>query len=382
MRLLLLTCLVLAWTLLVSLFWPDSANAVATRFENAPLTPASGLLTEKPDLQNFAPTSCTPIDLRAGIARNRFQGETSFCYAYATATIVNQRTGIDVSALDLASTFYFTQMDHLARHPNPSVAEFLRQNPDWRNEITEVRDDAEIDESTAANGSKIKRPYFPYLAGGTEEVAILLSNVSELCRDQDLPSDQGFQSHRKQIQDFIRIAEASTGPTPQELEHVYPKFRDPVADFFNAEWLRYQNRRCQRVTSPVPLLPVRYYAADSYEDYLNRIRRGTIDPKKEARELFQALNFALDHQRAPAVGYSLFKFSPREPDDPDEFADHSSAILARKLIGNKCHYLVRDNSGLECSDFFPQYRKRCQDAEVWVTEEELGASMYSVVYLR
>lgn len=382
MRFVFLICMVLAWTILTSIFWPESANAIVTRFESAPRLPFPGMISEEPDLRKIAPSGCAPVDFRPGLAKNRSQGNTGFCFAYSTAALVNQRTGIDVSALDLATTFYFAHLDHLERHPDPVVGDFLKRNPRWRHEIEGARDDSDIDESTTSTGRTVKRPYFPLLAGGTEDVTLLLSNTVPLCPDRDFPSDQGVEAHSVQIQKFVRIAESSQGPAPAEIGHVYPKFRDPVADFFNFEWLRYRKQSCQRRPSRIPLLPVRYYAAETFEDYLNRIRRGEIDSRKEARELFHVLNFALDHQRSPAIGYSLFTFSPREPDDTDLYADHSSAVLARKRIGHQCHYLIRDNSGLDCDDFFPQYRKRCMNAELWVTEEELGASLYSVVYLR
>jgi hypothetical protein len=155
-----------------------------------------------------------------------------------------------------------------------------------------------------------------------------------------------------------------------------------VADLFNASWLRYVEKSCKRVPLTSPLIPVNFDVARSFEDFANKVASGELDRKKAERQLFNAINFALDRHRSPAVGYSLFTFSPREADDPDLFADHSSAVIARKKTKNQCLYLVRDASGLTCKDYLPKYRSRCQNADFWVTREELAQSLYSVVYLR
>ena len=340
------------------------------------------LITESPDLE-AATANCDTVDYRKTLAPNRFQGETSFCFAYSSATLLHQRTGIDVSPLDLATTFYFTHADALAANPHPEIQKYLTENPEWRRDIEAVRADADIDPSTATTGERVQRPNFPFIGGGVEDVTVLLANAKGYCLDQDFPSHEGLIAHQQKIDELILLAETSTDrSTPPEMVGVHQKYRDPVADIFNAAWLRYLEKSCRRVKPKVPILPVNFAVAKCFEDYAKKVASGALNPQREAKRLFNVIDFALNHSRSPAVGYSLFTFSPREANDPDLFADHSSAVVARKRLKNQCYYLVRDASGLLCGDYYPTYQKRCRNSEFWVTREELSKSLYSVVYLR
>ncbi len=109
-----------------------------------------------------------------------------------------------------------------------------------------------------------------------------------------------------------------------------PKLRDPQANIFNDDWVRFFDGRCKwRLRGPA----------------------------------------------APAG------FIPRR-DYPHEFADRSSMVLARKKINGACHYLVQDNTGEWCSRLRPAIAKRCDASRVWLTEPELNKTIYSVIHLR
>ena len=293
------------------------------------------LIQDQPDLEATV-ADCTTVDFRNSLAPNRFQGETSFCFAYSSATLLQQRTGLDVSPLDLASTFYFAHADTLASNPHPEIQRYLTENPQWRQEIDLVRADADIDESTSTTGEKVQRPYFHSLAGGVETATVLLANTKGYCLDQDFPSHEGLTAHEAKISEFVRLAETTPSQeTPPEMHGVFGKYRNPVSDIFNALWLRYLEQSCRRVKSKMPILPVNFEVARSYEDYAKKVARGELNPQREAKRLFNVIDFALNRQRSPAVGYSLFTFSPREANDPDLFADHSSAVVARKRLKNQ-----------------------------------------------
>ena len=158
------------------------------------------------------------------------------------------------------------------------------------------------------------------------------------------------------------------------------KVRDPVADGFNARWLRYVDETCRRVASPVPLLPVSFRFAQDQEEFLSM----EITPRLRAKQakIIDMVNYALDNVRFPVVGYSYYILQPRAPDDPDRFADHSSVVIARKKIDGSCFYMVEDNSGETCWRFHPHIRERCVLGRVWLSEDELKGAAYSVIYLR
>jgi hypothetical protein len=116
------------------------------------------------------------------------QGDTAICFAYATADMVSQRVGTEISALDVATKYYFGDPSRLAQSTNPDLQRHLRGMGDYRAAIAESR--ATTDISSEHNPGRY--PYFDMLEGGEEDIAPLLYNVGGLCKDLDLPSYDGF----------------------------------------------------------------------------------------------------------------------------------------------------------------------------------------------
>ncbi len=57
-------------------------------------------------------------------------------------------------------------------------------------------------------------------------------------------------------------------------------------------------------------------------------------------------------------------------------------VLARQKMNGVCHYLVQDNTGGWCSRLRPAIAERCSAGRIWLDEQELDETIYSVTYLR
>ncbi len=308
------------------------------------------------------------------------QGNSAICYAYAAADMISRRIGLNVSSLDVATTFYFTNPSGLYTAKDPRVREFVASRPGLVDEIVAQRSRVDVSEEH----NPMKRPYFDKLEGGEEDLAALLLNVGGVCLDRDLPSDDGYYQYTALLEVLRR--EARLRPNPgiclRSIGATVPKYSDPIADTFNDAWKHYVDSRCRRIRSPAPLLPVSYRAAVDRREAAERKSSGNdITPREKAR-MFAMIDYALDHGRNPTIGYSFYLLEARARDDPDEFADHSSMVLGREKIGGVCHYLVQDNTGEVCTSLLPHIERRCSLGRVWLTERELDETIYSVIYLR
>ncbi len=308
------------------------------------------------------------------------QGDSAICYAYAAADMISQRIGLAVSALDVATTFYFTDPSGLYTANDRRVREFVAERPGLMDEIVAQRSRVDVSEEK----NPLRRPYFDKLEGGEEDVAALLLNIKGVCLDQDLPSNDGYYLYTALLEILRRKARATLNPgiCLRSVGATVPKLNDPVADVFNDAWVRYVEERCHRIRSPAPLLPIAYRAAVDQREVVERKRAGKDISHQERAHMFAMIDYALDHRRNPTIGYSFYLLEARAPDDPDEFADHSSMVLARKKIDGVCHYLVQDNTGEFCTSLLPNIERRCSAGRIWLKERELEETIYSVTYLR
>lgn len=308
------------------------------------------------------------------------QGDSAICFAYATADMVSQRVGRRVSPLDVASTFYFADPSRLARARDPRVAHHAASRPHLADDIARERNRVDVN----LDGNPTRKPFFDKLEGGEEDLASLLLNVKGLCLDRDLPSDDGY-THVWPFLKARRVAAGLAPPLdycPRAIGATTANLRDSVADRANMEWLAYVERRCKRFASPVPLLPVSYRAAANQEEFILNKRRDVHVSREERAHMFAMIDYALDHKRNPTIGYSFYLLQARAADDPDEFADHSSAVVGRRKVNGVCQYQVQDNTGELCFKFRPEIAARCTLGRIWLTESELADTLYSVIYLR
>ena len=336
------------------------------------------ILPENPSYARNA--ACARIDPPPPERMPLSQGDSAICFAYATADMVSQRVGRRVSALDVANTFYFADPAQLARARDPRVARHVARRPDLLDEIARERNRVDVN----LDGNPTRKPFFDKLEGGEEDLASLMLNVKGLCLARDLPSDDGY-TH---VWPYLKARRTAAGLAPpinycaRATGATVEKMRDPVADRANAEWFAHVERRCRRFVSPVPLLPVSYRIAAHQEEFIERKRRGDHATREERARMFAMIDYALDHKRNPTIGYSFYLLQARAADDPDEYADHSSAVIGRRKVGGACQYLVQDNTGELCFKFRPEIAARCTLGRIWLTESELADTLYSVIYLR
>ena len=307
------------------------------------------------------------------------QGDSAICFAYATADMISQRVGVTVSALDVATQYYFADASRLRELPDPALRRYLRANPRVLDEITAARNDTDV----SRDGNPKRLPYFDKLEDGQEDAAALLYNVSGLCTDRDLPSFDGYAQHGRLLAGLrYRASVSPRNRSYRILSGAVDRLRDPASDAFNAGWLAHVAKVCARRPVPVPLLPISYRIADNQLDFMDRLGRGRPPTKRESDRLLGMIDYALDHGRTPTVGYSWYLLEDRDPKDPDMAADHASTLLGRRKVGGSCQYHLQDNTGEYCARMRPGIAQRCELGRIWVTEEELRRTLYSVIYLR
>lgn len=306
------------------------------------------------------------------------QGDSAICFAYATADMISQRVGVTVSALDVATRYYFADPAGLFRSRDRALRTYLAARPGLADDIAESRNDTEASKER----NPLRKPFFDKLEDGQEEAATLLYNLGGLCPDRDLPSFDGYGQHVGTLARLRWRSRLAPKLCWRSLGGTVDKLRDPATDAFNAGWIAHVERRCHRQPLPVPLLPVSDAIADNQLDFMERAKSGDPDLAGGTDRLMAMIDYALDHGRLPVVGYSWYVLEERDPKDPDLAADHSSPIIARRPMNGRCQYHLQDNTGEYCARMRPGIRERCALGRVWLDEAELRASLYSVIYLR
>lgn len=308
------------------------------------------------------------------------QGDSGICFAYATADMISQRVQTEISALDVATKYYFTDPSQLAKLANPDLQLHLRGMGDYRTAIAESRTTTDV----SSDGNPDRYPYFDKLEGGEEDIASLLYNVGRLCQDRDLPSYDGythFSAYLARLRVWMQLLPPARS-SRISLAGTVPALRSLKTDAFNEAWISHVESQCRRHPLPVPLLPITYRVATNEAAFMKLLEEGRPPSDAQVDRIFSMIDYALDHGRAPAVGYSWYVLEERDPNDPDLAADHLSVVIARRRVGSACQYQVQDNTGEYCAFMREGIGKRCELGRIWLTEDELKRSIYSVTYLR
>ncbi|MCJ2043453.1 hypothetical protein MKK58_02675 [Methylobacterium sp. J-078] len=305
------------------------------------------------------------------------QGESAICFAYATADMISHRLGRQIAPLDVATKTYFADPERLAAIP--ALREHLKAHPNWRADIAWSRNAAEM--SNIGNPKLL--PYFDKIEGGEEDTAALLYNIGGLCEDRDLPSNDGYRYANPTLRRLRYRSRLAPKPMSfRSLAGTVPHLRHPQTDTFNAAWIAHVEARCRRVPLPVPLLPVSYRVATNQAEFVELRDSGTPPSPKAITRILAMIDYALDHGRVPTIGYSWYLLEDRDPKDPDLHADHASPVIARRKVGGTCQYRIQDNTGEYCARMREGMREACENGRVWVGEDALRRTLYSVTYLR
>lgn len=319
--------------------------------------------------------SCFPRDYRAAVGPNRDQGDLGWCYAFTSADLITQRTGVFVSAADLATGFLLGDGPAIHRTAGPALRAFLRANPGFDAHMKKYRFDGQGDLS--AKGILTDKGLLS--SGGTEDVTLVFANLRGLCLERSLPSrDDGMMklltaAAKAHAERSRRIG----APASRRQDDATSPVLDPVAvskgDFFREE----VGRLCARVRPPAELIPRVLQWAETADHYRKLLRSGRVRVDREGALTMRELNRVLDSNRIAAIGWGADAFMTPDGDDDD----HSSVIVARRLRNGVCHYLLRNSYGEDCSDYRPPFRSRCERGNVWVTADELVQTVYAVTSL-
>jgi hypothetical protein len=303
------------------------------------------------------------------------EGDFAICFAYGAADMIAQRIGEPVSPVDLATGFFLADADRLLRYGRRPFRDAASADA-----IALAR--LGIDVTHQFNPNLL--PYVDRMEGGEELHAVRIANARGLCRESDLPSTEGFRDYMGVLYyfHFRALTATTTRICRKGLFGLPRKLRDDIADAANIAWLDYVEKRCRRFPSPVPLKPLIYHIAADLETLLRQKAQGWTPSPARQRQAFARIDYALDHNRYPAIGYGYEILEKRRPNEHDQDIDHSSVIVARKKIDGDCHYMVQDDSGENCIKFYPGLRDRCTLGRIWLTRPELLESLHTVTYLR
>lgn len=328
-----------------------------------------------------AADGCAPTDLRSTLGAPRDQGDTGWCFSHTTADLISQRTGIRVSAFDVATTFILGNPTQLLQSQDPEVRRYLAENPDFVEKLNNSRGS----EPENFERKKILTDEGLYNTGGDEDYAAVMGNIKGLCRESDLPS--GTKNFERSLREIRR----HHAKTPGKLQcdparpfgndfHAITDRGSQIAALSFQDWV---DKKCKRVPSPAPLIPVAMRGADDASDWEKLRTSNPAEHEKRRKALAEEIDRALGAGRAVAIGYNAYDIEAAEPGDDKRHGDHSSIIAARKMIGGKCHYFLRNSRGADCSEYTPAFKKKCEKAAggVWLTLDEIP-SLYGVISLK
>ena len=355
--------------------------------ENANLLPAAANYERDSDCSEISPPPVFFVNGQQGPASRKgteplrppdglrtpvSQGEADLCFAYASAEAVTQRTGVNVSALDVATTYFFGDVDAVVDTKNAALRNELAASYPGVDLAAKIQlDRASVELLGTLADQNPAHAYIDVLAGGEETSAILMANAKGLCSDRDLPSDDGFKNHEQVLASFK--TQVATG-----FAHVKPAvagvgFYDAAAKAVNAMWTQYVDQRCKRVPNSIPLLSIGYSAAEDLEHW-----RKMESKAKATAEMYARIDYALNNGRVPIV--SMDWYILEDPDGTD--GTHDATIIGRKKVHGICHYLMRDNVNEPCENLHDKFQQRCNNGHIWLTESELAETMFGVTYLR
>lgn len=327
----------------------------------------------------LAEESCSTKDFRSQLGPIRNQGDKSWCFAFAAADLVSQKTKKRVSAADLALTYLNSDADRLKQLQSNEIKEFLKEHPDYFSLLAKARKDK--DSIGDLRNKFIASDKGLIDTGGSTSDTVFLANLKGLCLEKDFPSeDESVQNDLKKTAaahfKLENKKKACIG-TPQTDNT--SAIEDLVSHAIISNYEKKVDLQCKREPH-APLIPVSKGMA-SMPEFKKKYEHDPVARKKFQDELFKTMNTALDQDKAVGIGYSLYSVARAEQDETDKHGDHASSIVGRKMINGKCHYLLRNTQGPAC-DYNAELKPRCSQGHVWVTEAELSDSLYEVIYLK
>ena len=315
--------------------------------------------------------ACETRDYREEMGPPRDQGETSWCFAVTATELVSQAAKQRVSAFDVTASVFGADEEGLLTHPDPNLASYIRATEGF---FDQLKMDREINSRST---DPMKALDFFINTGGQLEAAVMMTNAKGLCLERDLPAtkESDFQKEIGLVR--RRLAQRMTRAKPPEKDAALW-----VEKLIARSLTDHADRRCKRLPREKAFVPKVSSLALGVEQLGKLIAEGKLTPEGVAKFIFAEVDRALDSGRIAGIDYSLHTLQAPDPDDKDKHAEHSSSIVARKKIGGKCMYLVRNSFGSDCSDYRRKFAKRCENGHVWVEPRDLGASAHTVTWIQ
>jgi hypothetical protein len=324
----------------------------------------------------FAGDDCSPIDLREQLGAPFHQGDSGYCFAHSAASLIQARTGFRASPMALAAGYLLTNPEELS-----GGSEALRQKltPAW---ISAWRHDRNTEPGNL-DSDKILSLHGLLDTGGDEEPTILVSDFHGLCPESRLPTGKDvYKKYLHGIREFHADRVNRRVPAEGPIGEVTDLEAQAKAWSFR-HWVE---KHCG---TPLALREPLIADSMSLAKNLKAFRRQqslmlATSLRVSQRRVIDAVNLQLDRGNPVAIGYALADLMPGETaadGDSPRPEDHASVLAARRKMGGRCYYYLRNSFGQEKGDYLPSLKGRFEDGGIWVLPEEIP-SLYSAVWLR
>ena len=324
----------------------------------------------------FAGEDCSPVDLRSQIGTPLHQGDSGYCFAHSASSLIEARTGFRASPMALAVGYLLANPAELSGG-EAAVREKL--TPEW---IAAWRHDRNSEPGNLAS-DKILSLEGLLDTGGDEEPTIMVSDFQGLCPESRLPTGKDvYKKYLHSIREFHAARQKGGVPAEGPIGEVL----DPEAQAKAWSYRHWVEKHCG---TPVPLREPLIADSMSLARNLKDFRRqqallAATTLRQNHGRVMDTVNRQLERGNPVAVGYALADLMPGEANaegDAPRPEDHASVFAARRSVGGRCYYYLRNSFGQDKSDYLPALKSRFEDGGVWVLPEEIP-SLYSATWLR
>ncbi len=320
----------------------DGANFI--KADTAARLKKRGLLNKDNSQKN-----CGAVDLRPKFGPVRDQDSIGWCYAFVTADMIEFKTGIRVSASDVAAQFTVEHGTPLWKRAFSGESEISREGGD---------------------------PLF---------AAFKMAKIG-VCREQDFPSEYSGQD--VDLKTFVEFVEKSS-----EKDRMWYLTGGRIGKSTSKKF-RPDSQTCT-AASAFKLSPTQLQALNEISDRSIGARaffdlaKKSCDGKRVKIELPHSewMYAASDKGPKDQIDFMDQKLSKNLPvsiiwdtglakDDRKEPTSHASIVVGRRVSPKTglCEYLVRNSWGKSCP--YPYYD--CEEGHVWLPREAIHQSVNRV----
>jgi hypothetical protein len=329
--------------------------------------------------------SCSSVDNRkpplvemknGKIVRNimRDQDSTGYCSAYTVADLFSHRLGKSISAVDLANTYYQDQ-----GADSSGWSDFAKSLSELSSSqaVAVIRKSMEkgfcLEKDLPSSDFKFSQVYSSYLDQ--------LKSLEELHNSyQEGATRPGLLWGRRkkssdQIEEFEQTfkEKLSCSSQFQDLKALFPSLK--VEQLME---ILHQSSTAKKVLDQLMKFGCRQRVKvklnfHSSIDEEVKLDYSSTDPHKRIEKMDVQLG------RGNIVGISY------NPDivtgSREDNGSHASSIVARTFntSSGACEYLIRNSWGTGCHQY--QASLRCEEGNIWITEEKLATGLYGVFYV-